>query len=114
MADLTAFFILIVSFAGLVFLISRKLPALADLPEAPAMPASRENLIDIKEGKPFSKNISLNNVLQRFLARIRILILKTDNKTSTWLTRLREKSRHKNQAAEEDNYWQEIKKSAKK
>jgi len=112
--------ILFGSFLGLGIIIWRKIPVLVKLPETPA---GRTNLISgrrigalkLKEKVRilnFSKLFSGEVFLQKLLSRIRILTLRTDNKTSSWLQKLRESQKKK--FKENDNYWDEIKKSTKK
>lgn len=113
MAELIAIIILLGSVIGMAVIIYRKIPLLVELPEV--LPEKGESVGSklkkkIKEFSPF-KNFSYEVFLQKLISKIRILTLKTDSKTSGWLQRLREKSQRKK---ENDNYWQEIKKSIKK
>jgi len=105
--------ILICSLAGMGVIIFRKMPLLLELPETvPAQFDWKELLIKIRNLLPF-KNFPPEIFLQKILSKIRILTLKTDNKTSNWLQKLREKAQKK-KFGEDDNYWQKIKKSTKK
>lgn len=111
-SELVAVIILFGSFLGMGAIILRKIPVLVELPEI--TPKKEEKLFEkakkkIKEFNPL-KSFSYEIFLQKLLSRIRILTLKTDNKTSSWLQRLREKSQKKKLS---DNYWEEIKKSTK-
>ena len=87
-----------------------------ELPEIPARDSWKHTLSKLKEKikilNPF-KSFSYEIFLQKLLSKIRILSLKTDNKTFNWLQKLREKSQKKKNL-ENDNYWEEIKKSTKK
>ena len=97
---------------GLVF---KKLPILAGLPLV------QEKKFDLKpillklaekiKTLPFLKNFSFEIFLQKVLSKIRVLIMKVDNKTFHWLQTLRENAQ-KNKFGENDNYWKEIKNSA--
>ena len=58
------------------------------------------------------RNFSYEKFLQKFLTKVRILSLKTDNKTSNWLKRLKDNTQRK-KITEDDNYWDEIKKATK-
>lgn len=114
MITLIATIVLIFSLMGMALIISRKIPILLSLPE---IVLEEENLTSklkrkIKELNPF-KNFSYEMFLQKTLMRIRILTLKTDNKTFNWLKKLREKYQ-KNKIKKDDNYWEEIKKEIKK
>jgi len=114
-SELAAVIILFGSLLGMGAIILRKIPVLVELPGIPAAGINwRGIFLKLKEKikilNPF-KSFSYEIFLQKLLSRIRILTLKTDNKTSSWLQRLREKSRKQKLS---DNYWEEIKKSTKK
>jgi hypothetical protein len=112
MIELIVLGIFIYSLICLGIIFYQKIPLLLELPEtAPAPFNWKEFLKKIKNLIPF-KGLSLEIFLQKILSKIRILTLKTDNKTSTLLQKLREKSQKK-KFNENDNYWQEIKKSTK-
>lgn len=105
--------ILFLSLVGMGVIIRRRLPDIALLPEtAPAPFSLREALTKIKNTSPLKK-VSLEMVLQRMLSKTRVLILKTDNKTSNWLQRLRERSQ-KNKFGEDDTYWKDVRRSTRK
>ncbi len=110
--ELAAQIILIFSLLGIGEILFRKIPVLAELPEI--TPREEERLFEkakkkIKDFNPF-KSLSSEIFLQKLLSRIRILTLKTDSKTSSWLQRLREKSQRKKNF-ENDHYWEEIRTS---
>jgi len=112
MVELIALIILIFSFLGIGIIIFRKIPTLLTLSEISL--EGKESLISKLTGKikglnPI-KNFSYEVFLQKILTKIRILSLKTDNKTFNWLQKLREKYQKK-KSEKEDNYWEEIKKS---
>jgi hypothetical protein len=116
-SELTAVIILFGSFLGMGAIMFRKIPALVELPEIPAAIINWKGIFlklkeKIKILNPF-KSFSHEVFLQKILSKIRILSLKSENKTGSWLQRLREKSQ-KNKFEENDNYWEEIKKSTKK
>lgn len=114
MAELIAIIILIGSLLGVVGILRSKIPVLAELPELPAektgwgaiFPKLKEKIITLNPFKSFSFEI----FLQKILSKIRILTLKTENKTAGWLKILREKSQQKKEK-ENDSYWEEIKKT---
>jgi len=119
MPELIAIIILLCSVVGIGVIIFRKIPILVELPEVSPrkkrqkVPGFFQKGIEkIKKIGPF-KSFSFEIFLQKLLSKIRILTLKTDNKTSSWLQKLREKTK-KNKSKENDNYWEEIKKSTKK
>ena len=105
--------ILIGSLVGMGIIVFRKIPLLLELPEA-ALPQFnwQDPLIKIKNLLPF-RDFSFEIFLQKILSKIRILTLKTDSKTSSWLQKLREKAQRK-KFGENDNYWEKLKKSTKK
>ena len=115
-SELTAVIILFGSLLGMGVIILRKIPALVDLPEV--LPQREKGRLflrlktKIKE-IPGLKSFSYEVFLQKILSKIRILSLKSENKTGSWLQKLRKKSQ-KNKFQENDNYWEEIKKSTKK
>lgn len=113
MGEIIAMAILVGSILGMGIIIFRKIPTLLTLPEVEV--SAKESVASMLKRKfnqyrPF-KNLSLDSFLQKLLYKIRLLALKTDVKTWHWLQRLREKSQKKK--LEEDNYWDEIKKSIK-
>ena len=112
MVQLVSFIIFTVSFIALGIIIFRKIPFLLQLPEiAPARIDWQSFVSRIKTQKPF-KDFSFEILLQKILSKVRILTLKTDNKTSGWLQGLREKSKKK-KFGEDDNYWENVRKSTK-
>lgn len=104
--------ILFTSIFGIGVILFRKIPVLVELSvetqkaEEPFLPG----LINKIKFFRFIKSISLENILQKFLSRIRILTLKAENKISGWLQKLRKKSQKKKEI-ENDNYWEELKKT---
>lgn len=113
-SELIAGIILFGSLLGMGAIILRKIPVLVELPEIPAVRINwRSIFLKLKEkikNTSFLKSFSHEVFLQKILSKIRILSLKSENKTGSWLQRLREKSK-KNKFQENDNYWEEIKKS---
>ena len=114
--ELIATIILFGSLLGMVVILFRKIPVLVELPEVSPrkkrqkVPGFFQKGIEkIKKIGPF-KSFSFEIFLQKLLSKIRILTLKTDNKTSNWLQKLREKSKKEK---ENDDYWQKLKKSTK-
>jgi len=115
--ELTALTIFFGSFLGIAAFAFRKIPVLVELPEVREEKIKWKELpLKLKEkvnGLSPVKSFSFEIFLQKLLSRIRILTLKTDNKTSNWLQGSRERSKKK-KFLENDNYWEEIKKSTKK
>lgn len=111
MVEILALIVLILSFLGMLVIFLRKIPVLTSLP--PEVKSSRENLFfrlknKILKTRPF-KSFSSEIFLQKILSKVRVLILKTENKTSHWLQQLRENAKRRKEK-ENDNYWQELKK----
>jgi len=111
--NLVAIIISLLSLAGILVIVLRKMPVLLSLPKV--LPVKGENKllaklkVKIKEFNPL-KNLSYEMFLQKLISRVRILILKTENKTFNWLQHLKKKQREKKLG--EDNYWEEVKKPA--
>ena len=93
--------VFVFSFLGIFIIFFQKIPVLAQLPKVVEKPQRKR------------KKIQYNLLLQKLLARVRILTLKTDHKTYNWLQKLREKSQKK-KFQQDDNYWEKIRKSTKK
>ncbi len=104
------------SIIGMGTMLYQKIPSLVKLPEM-AEKDEKKNLILVIKNKvkeiEFVKDFSYEIFLQKILSKIRVLTLKTDSKTSSWLQKLREKSKNK-KILGDDKYWDEIGKSAKK
>lgn len=112
MIELISLIILVGSIIGIGIIIYQKIPLLLELPETvPFHFGWRTLLPKIKNFFPF-KEFSAEIFLQKVLSKVRILTLKTDSKTSSWLQKLRARSQKK-KFEEDDNYWRDIKKSTK-
>lgn len=112
MLVVTASIVFVLSLTGIGIILFRKIPLLLQLPETANSPFGwKELLVRIKNSSPL-KDFSFEMFLQKILSKVRVLTLKTDSKTSNWLQRLRARSQQK-KFEEDDNYWQEIKKSTK-
>ena len=105
---LIAIIILLIGLIGMSVIIVRKIPVLAEL--APEEISSLGTLAKIKKKIKNSgtlKYISSGMLLQKVLSKIRVLTLKADNKTGTWLMKLRQKTlESKNKFS--DDYWKKI------
>ncbi len=112
MIELILTTILISSLLGIGVILYRKFPVLAKLPEAPVK--FKESLVlKMKSGVkkiPGKDKFDHDLYLQKILSRVQILTLKTENKTSHWLERLRQKNNQKNNHNNE-KYWEELKKA---
>ncbi|MDP2664025.1 MAG: hypothetical protein Q8P08_01130 [bacterium] len=113
MIELIALIVFFVSLAGILVVAFRKIPQLLELPEAGPLTLDWKKLRGRAKGLPFLENLSFDLLLQKTLSKFKIITLKTENRTSNLLQRLREDSKKK-KFGEDDNYWEEIKKLTKK
>ncbi len=91
------FFVLILSFSILVFLFFRKAPQLMKFEEE--ISAKKDNIfLRIRKrvaNISFVKEFSWNNILQKLLSKIRVMILKIETKIGDQLHFLRKSSEKK-------------------
>jgi len=110
--ELIATVIFLGSIFGMGVILFRKIPVLAEL--TLEITEEKEGIFSRLKGKIKNlfplKSSSPEIFLQRILSKIRILALKTENKTSTILERLRTRKMEEKEN-ENDNYWEELKKS---
>ena len=110
MIELIFLIILILSLAGIVFILYRKMPLLVQTTESSegfqkaVMSKIKEKTKDLPGLKDFDHEL----YLQKLLSKFRVLTLKTEHKTSSWLEHLRQKNV---QNSNNDNYWEELKKA---
>lgn len=98
--------ILIISLIGVGVILYRKIPILITLPEDKLKTKFRWPSVSF----PLVGKLNYELYLQKILSRIRILTLKTENKTGSWLEKLRQRNNRKNNH-KPDNYWEELKKN---
>ncbi len=111
--NLVVVIVSLISLAGVLVIVLRKMPVLLSLPKVSPLKGENKFLANLKEkAKAFNplKNFSYELFLQKLISRVRILILKTENKTFKWLQHLKKKQQEKKLG--EDNYWEEVKKPA--
>lgn len=112
MIGLISIIIFILSLAGMAVILLRKMPAIRKVPERDfAFGNSLAN--GVKRGlkkMPVIKGFSYELYLQKVLSRIRVLTMKTENKTGHWLERLRQKNNKKHHISN-DSYWDALKKA---
>ena len=116
MANLIAIILFLIGLSGMVAILFRKAPLLADLP---ANLGEKESLILRFKTKiknfDFSQAFNLRNFLEKFLMRIRILTLKMENKTSQILEKMRQKEKKEiENNYKDDSYWKKLKRKIKK
>jgi hypothetical protein len=103
--------ILGLSFLGMSFLILRKVPALRQIAQNTQEGFSENVFISFAKKiiakVPGLKSFSPEIFLQKIVSRLRVISLKSDQKTAGWLKKLREK----NQTKEPDGYWDNLKNS---
>ena len=112
MIELILITILISSLLGIGVILYRKFPLLTKLPETP-FKIKEPLVLKMKNGikkLPGKDKFDYELYLQKILSRVRVLTLKTENKTSNWLERLRQKNNQKNNHNNE-KYWEELKKA---
>ncbi len=106
---LTATIILFIGLIGMGIIIARKIPVLTELSiEKTNGPGILEGIKKKVKGSNLLKLSSGEVLLQKVLSKIRVLTLKTDSKTSTWLSKLRQRSIKKKENFSDD-YWKKIK-----
>ncbi len=112
--DAVAFIVFMGSSLGLGGIVLRKLPAVSALPEEetkekiPGL-TLHERISGINPWKNFSSSI----FLEKTLKKIRILSLKTDHKTFSWLQKLKENNQKK-KIEEDEGYWDEVRRATKR
>jgi len=115
MIELIAIIVFLGSIFGIGFVLLKKIPILAEMPEI-AEGQKKEGLIfKLKErckSLPIIRDICSGILLQKTLSKIRVLTLKIETKTGSWLQKLRIKSQTE-KTKENDGYWSEVKNEVK-
>jgi len=109
MSELIAAIILIIGLIGVAVIIFRKIPVLVGLPlqeieKSRVLGELKDKIRNNGTLESFSGEI----LLQKLLSKIRVLTLKTDKKTDSWLTKLRQRSLEKKKKFPAD-YWKKLK-----
>ena len=94
--EIVAVFVMIFSFLGMVFITVRKIPVIIELPNNPNfIPGVNLKERFTREAKDVIKKkyFGIQILGQKLLSRIRILILKLDNRIFNWNLKLKEKSK---------------------
>ncbi len=98
----------LVSLSGISVILLKKIPALVQLPDSASPEGSAGSLLKNGLKKiPGSQRFDYELYLQKMLSRVRVLTLKTENKTGNWLERLRQRRNGNSN----DGYWEELKKA---
>ena len=115
-SETIALIIFSTSSLGLGGMIVRKIPTLSALSETTEEDRGGSLFLKLRRGirkiSPL-KNFSYEVFLQKVLTKVRILSLRTDNKTSTLLQKLKENAQKK-KIREDGDYWEKIKREARK
>lgn len=111
MAELIAMIFFVSGMLGIVIILFRRIPFLVGLPAVTKKSSKDGMLLSLKNritNISFFKFSSPEMYLQKILSKIRVLILRLENKISDWLQSLRQRSlKKKNNYS--GNYWQELK-----
>ena len=109
--------IFLVSLVAALWLVYKKVPALAGLEVTGTQFSWQSFLSKIKKRIPIHKiyfHFNFELFLQKTLSTIRVWTLKLESKTSAWLQHLRERAQEKKKFEENDKYWEDIQKNTKK
>ena len=122
MLNLTVLIVLFGSLIGMIVIISRKVSVLSELsPEEiegiGVFDGLKNKIKNRIQGRGFFRTFSSEILLQKILSKFRVLTLKTENKTGTGLSQLRQRSLKKEKKSKKDfpdDYWQKLKKRTRK
>ena len=110
MAEIILTIFLFLGLGGTLVIIFRKVSVLAVLPEDSSGGESLSVRLRKQMGNlPGSDVFGYEVHLQKVLSKVRVLTLRTEQKTGTWLEKLRQKSSQKKNR--KDDYWEELKKA---
>lgn len=98
MYDFVPIAVVLLALAGMIVVIGRKIPALAELPDTPpAQSVWRATLLRLRRlaGRlPYQRYWGFAlRVWEKILRRIRIFVLKAENKSAAWLAGVKSRSR---------------------
>ena len=113
MLSFIAIIILLGSVSGMLIIIFRKTPVLAELTVSEK--GKTGFFVKMKNrilNQRIRRTLSGEVILQKLLSKIRVITLKTENKTNSWLSRLRQKSLEKKNNFSGE-YWKKIKEKDK-
>lgn len=100
----------ILSGLGIGFMIWRKLPALISVSEKQKLTST----ISLRSPTGWIKNLEWEKTLQKPLLRLRLFVLKIENKITALLEKLHRRSEEKknnnSSKIKKDSYWEELKK----
>lgn len=108
MVELIVTITLFIGLIGMGVILIRKAPVLAKLsPVEIAGPGISQRLKEKVKTNGFLRTFSGEILLQKILSKIRVLTLKTENKTGNWLGKLRQRSLKKKKKFSDD-YWKKL------
>ena len=107
MLEILFFITFLMGLGGMLVILLKKIPVLRTLPEIKI--EQEKNNLSSKRHKIIVT--SGEKLLMKLLYKIRVLSLKTDNKTHKWLKKLRQKSLKQKTNFSED-YWSKFKNQA--
>jgi len=113
MAEQIAQVILIASLGGLFYMFLIKMPKVAKLP-ADSLIGKQLVIAELEKGLksiPVFKDISFYSILKKILLKIKIMALKAENQSNSWLESLHQRSQRAEKKTHNDNYWKEIRKA---
>jgi hypothetical protein len=102
-------------------IVARKMPALAQIKCLPQVTEQKagwpaairlwivSRLKQVPLFREWFKDFSYTNFLQKLLLKVRVMMIKLENKTGFYLEKLRLQAKEKQEAAASDNYWSDIK-----
>lgn len=112
MANIIALILFAIGLSGMTVILRRKIPLLLEMSPRGEKGEVKELILKAKEKMAESekvKALSLEKALHKALSKTRILALKTENKTGTWLEQMRARSQEKKENLSDD-YWKQLKK----
>ena len=112
MANTIALVLFLIGFSGMIIILRRKVPLLMELSERGEKVEVRELVLKAVKRITESERVkafSPDKTLHKALSKTRILALKTENKTGSWLEQIRARSREKKENLSDD-YWKQLKK----
>jgi len=107
MGEIIALIIFIIGLIGTGVIILRKVPVLINLAPEELEPETKP-LEELKERIKRNGSFSLGRLLGKTLSKFKVLTLKTEDKTSNLLSKLRQKSVEEKNKFSED-YWKKVK-----
>ena len=97
------------SATGIILMLTKKAPALAELPETPTLTWSGAFKKRAERVAPDFSGFSFEKFLQRILSKTKIFILKAEHKINGQLRKIRRKNKAKKKDFGNDEYWDELK-----